>query len=252
MAETTSGLIRTVRVIDKFTTVQPLIDATVAFDKKRWDLEAALVKAKDAKGDTGAIVDDFSGQMWNLLPDAGLLLFIKLDSIKASIRSEYRGKEFLAGVTLSRESVEGLTAVADHMFHIQMRALNALRVKFGEAVKEKVAAAADGKGVEAAVRQTWRDVMFGYIPQIVSEGWEKMREALNNAAFQFTCDFFFQKIWPSVTEPLVKLQEMMPGPLAKLDILSLAQTLVEKLIEKGVNSAFGKMFDKLEKALFAQ
>jgi len=44
----------------------------------------------------------------------------------------------------------------------------------------------------------------------------------------------------------------MPGPLAKLDILGLAQTLVEKIVGKAVNMAMDKILGAVEGFIFKQ
>jgi len=185
--------------------------------------------------------------MWRALPDCGLLLFKELLSVKSRLASSAKFGN------LPQSAMEALSDVTTHMFTIQIRALNALRADFTNKLKAKLAEGnLSEDAVRAAVRMLWRDVLFGLIQVIVSEGWEKTAEGLIGCATQATLGMFFDKVWPEITAPLQALQNMIPPPLAQLDIVSVAQTVVEKIITKGCSIAFEKIFFKLEKALFIQ
>jgi len=235
-----------VRTFKNYTAVDPVLKALEPLDTKRWALEDALIKAKDNKEGLEKTVNDASADMWRTLPDAGLALFKELASIKGRIRNEMRDEP--------REAAEALTAVADHMFHIQMRAINALRAQFTISLKQKLVgeALASAESVALVVRTTWRDILFQLVQIVVKEGWEKMTEALTEAAFQIAMAEFFKTVWEPICKPLQALQDKMPGPLAKLDILGLAQTVAEKIIQKGVTFAMTKILGGVEGFVFKQ
>lgn len=234
-------------VFKEYTTVNPLILASKALDDKRWELEEALVKGKDDKANFEKTVFEASNAMWKTLPDAALLLFKELISIKSRLNSSWNA--------LPRDAQAALSEVSTHMFQIQMRALNALRADFTNKLKAAMADPANSASEEAvrgAVRGLWRDIIFSLTSTIVTEGWVKTAEALIEVAIQNTLDLFFTKVWPVVVEPIKALASMMPGPLAQLDVVALAQTIVEKIITKACTVAFTKIFLKLEGALFKQ
>lgn len=231
----------------EFTTVTPLINASRNLDQKRWDLEDELVKHKDDKAAFEKTINEASAVMWTQLPDAGLSLFKDLLDIKRKLFSYYN--------VLPHDAKLALAEVSTHMFQIQMRALNHLRADFTNKLKAKFADpanAASEDAVRAAVRGLWRDIIFDLISVIVTEGWVKTAEGLIDVAVANTLAYFFEKVWPIVVEPLKALAGLMPGPLQKLDVVALAETVVEKIITKGVVYCFTKIFFKLESAIFKQ
>jgi hypothetical protein len=136
-----------------------------------------------------------------------------------------------------------------------MRALNHLRADFTNKLKDKFADAANLASedtIRAAVRTLWRDIIFQLIAVIVTEGWTQTALGLIEVAVQNCLDFFFKNVWPVVVEPLKALAAMMPGPLQALDVVALAETIVEKIITKGATYTFTKIFLKLESILFKQ
>jgi AcrR family transcriptional regulator len=231
----------------EFTTVNPLIKASKAMDDKRWELEDALVKcAADRDAFTKAI-DESSAEMWKQLPDAGLSLFKDLLDVKRKLFGYYNN--------LPYEAREALAVVSTHMFQIQMRALNALRADFTNRLKAKFADAANLASedtIRATVRTLWRDIIFELILVMSKEGWTQTALGLIEVAVQNTLEYFFTNVWPVVVEPIKALAEMMPGPLAQLDVVALAETVVEKILTKGVTYTFTKVFLKLESILFKQ
>jgi len=235
-----------VRTFKNYTAIDPILKALDPLDKKRWELEDAVIKAKDTKEGVEKAVNDSSAAMWRTLPDAGLALFKELASIKSRIRGEMRDDP--------RDAAEALTAVADHMFTIQMRAINALRADFTIKIKAKLVgdALASAESIATAVRTTWRDLIFQLLLVVMKEGWEHMCAGLTDAAFYLAMDIFYKTVWEPISKPLRALQDKMPGPLAKLDILGLAQTLVEKLITKGVTAAMTKILGAVEGFVFKQ
>jgi len=136
-----------------------------------------------------------------------------------------------------------------------MKALNALRADFTNKLKAKLAepgVLADENSIRTAVRELWRKIMFDLIHALMVEGWDKTANGLIDVAVAATLGFFFETVWPTIAEALGKLQEMMPGPLKQLDVVSVAQQIVEKIITKGAGMAFGKIVIKIEGAVFKQ
>jgi len=238
-----------VHTIRAFTTVGPLINCMKPLDAKRWDLEEALIKSKDNKEAIEKAVNDTSAEMWKCLPDAGLELFHDLCDVRRRLANESYYS------ALPRSAGEALGEVAKHMFGVQMKALNALRADFTNKLKAKLAepgVLADENSIRTAVRELWRKIMFDLIHALMVEGWDKTANGLIDVAVAATLGFFFETVWPTIAEALGKLQEMMPGPLKQLDVVSVAQQIVEKIITKGAGMAFGKIVIKIEGAVFKQ
>jgi len=231
----------------EFTTVNPLINASKHMDDARWALEDALVKCKDDKAAIEKAINDASAAMWKQLPDAGLSLFRDLLDIRRKLHSSYN--------TLPRSALEVFSQVSTHMFQIQMRALNALRADFTNRLKAKMlepGVTADELTIRMNIRPLWRDIIFDLILTMVKEGWLRTAEGLILVATENTLDYFFKNVWSVIVEPIKALANMIPGPLAQLDVVGLAETIVEKIIAKGCMSAFTKIFIKLEQVLFHQ
>jgi len=190
-----------------------------------------------------------SADMWQALPNAGLTLFEEFRRVRKDLWDDLKDQP--------KEALEALDGVCDHLFSVQMRALNALRAEFTIKLRAKLAdpaVRADDKTIVDAARVIFRDTLFDLLQVVVVEAWLSVTGGLLDAANAIAQDKFFSSgVWTAIAAGLEALGNMIPPPLnGKLDLASIAQTVIEKILEKGVTWAFTKIFFKLEGALFKQ
>jgi len=234
----------------RFSTVTPLIEAAKTLEHLRAELVKELAKdSKDFKV-VEAAINKTSGLMWQSLPNAGLSLFSELRRVESDLYGDLKDS--------NDDALRALSNVVSHMYFIQMRALNALRVNFTIKLKAKLqddANRASEAKIGEVVRVTFRDELFVLLDAVVGETWARLVEALTATCVAIAQNkFFTSEVWTAITGGLNALSGKIPdGPLKdKLDLASLAQTVVETILEKGVTKLSLKIFFKLEGAIFKQ
>jgi len=78
--------------------------------------------------------------------------------------------------------------------------------------------------------------------------------ALTTSAKIVVVDKFMDNVWPHISGPLNELAAEMPDALKSfgLDVVSLAETIIELLIGKLVGAVMQKVFLKVEEVVFSQ
>jgi hypothetical protein len=236
------------RTVRQFTTIEPLLKSTVKMFELRSTLEEEIAKNFADKAAAEASVNKISGEMWKCMPQIALTLYKETDDLKKDVTYEFREE--------CDEAVQPLTDVADSLYTLQIRIVNAVRATFTESLKAKIQAgqAADENSARNLVRSEFRDAVFAHLQPLVLEAWSQFAAALNTSAQASVWDSFLKNFWPALEKPLEALQEMIPKPLASagLQIPALAQTICGILLKKGVAAVMTKIFLALEKIMFTQ
>jgi len=235
-----------VRVIKNFSTINEFIAAAEPMLAIRQTLENDLVANKDNKETKEQLISTASSNMWKTLPDACINLFRAIEQVKQRVRSEARSDG------LCEEALDAMEETADHLFEVQMRALNALRVMFTNTLREDIGAAAQDNDIRAAVRNAFRKNLFILANAVTTEAWTKIAEAITEVTRQCVLEVFRKDIAPAIEEPIKALADLMPEPLKQLDVVSLAFSVCDTLITKAVKAAMTKLFLALEAKLFTQ
>jgi hypothetical protein len=243
-------------VIKRFTTIKPLMSAShgvfLAYNTFIQMLKASYGAASfkpDAHVETVApLIETCSQDMWKSFPDAGLLLFSKMDALKAHIKSEFPD--------VCDEALEPLTSCADELYSQQMIALNSMRVEFIKTIKAKLTGDAL-KSFDSAheiVRTAFRDLVFAQIHSLALDGWKKVSCNLIKSAIIQVQKKFEETVWPTIASALEAIQSMIPEQLASigLKIEPMARAVANIILEKGTNWALNKLIIKLELVLFEQ
>jgi len=141
-----------------------------------------------------------------------------------------------------------------HIFEVQVRGFNAIRVLFHRKLKESIGNCGDGDSVKEVARTSLRDAIFEVVQLLAIEHWVKTHEALTEAAKAYVLDRFTWEVWPTIKSGLDTLTSMLPDAVQKagLDIAGLALKVATILINKGVEWGMKKIGLKLEKAIFGQ
>jgi len=207
-----------------------------------------LSQPKATKKAADAAIDTASHEMWKTFPDAGLLMYSKIDKLKDQINSEFRD--------LSDGARKPLTDIADSMYQEQMKALNSLRTQFLLGLKSKLdenALKSESTSMDI-VRASFRDLVFSIIHILVVDSWKGVGENLILSAIVQVQNKFEADIWPAIASGLEEVQKFIPKEVEDLGlkIEPLAKSVAFMLLEKGVRWALTKLVIKLELVLFEQ
>jgi len=237
-----------VGVLKRFTTIKPLMSASAGIFTVRAKLEKDVVAAKGDQKAALAAVETASAEMWKTFPDAGLLLYSKIDKLKAHIDSEFR--------EVSDEAREPLTDIADELYNQQMKALNSLRTQFLLGLKTKL----DENTLKSeeqtldVIRVSFRELVFSIIHILVVDSWKGISDGLIASAIIQVKTKFEADVWPTIASGLEEVQKFIPKEVEDLGlkIEPLAKSVAMILLEKGTRWALTKLIIKLELVLFEQ
>lgn len=147
-----------------------------------------------------------------------------------------------------------LLDLLSHIFEVQVRGFNAIRVLHWRKLREGLADCKDGDAIKALSRTALRDSIFEVVNLLAIEHWTATHEALTEAAKAYVLDRFTNEIWPSIKEGLDALTSLIPEQVvsAGLDIAAIALKIATIIIDKGVEWGMKKVGLKLEAAIFGQ
>lgn len=237
-----------VSVLKRFTTIKPLMAASLSLFNVRAKLEKEVVGAKGDLAAAHKAIETASSDMWASFPDAGLSLYSKIDKLKDHIKSD--------NSDLPDEAVEPLTDICDDLYNQQMKALNSLRTQFIGGLKNKLDAEAL-KSEETTlniIRTSFREIVFSIIHILVVDSWKGIGCALIQSAIVQATNKFEADVWPAIAAGLEEVQKFIPKEVEDLGlkIEPLAKSVAIMLLEKGVRWALNKLVIKLELVLFEQ
>jgi hypothetical protein len=237
-----------VSVLKRFTTIKPLMAASLSLFNVRSKLEKEIVGAKGDQAAAHKAIETASADMWATFPDAGLSLYSKIDKLKDHIKSD--------NSDLPDEAVEPLLDVADELYNQQMKALNSLRTQFIGGLKHKLDAEAL-KSEETTlniIRTSFREIVFSIIHILVVDSWKGIGSSLIQSAIVQATTKFEADVWPAIASGLEEVQKFIPKEVEDLGlkIEPLAKSVAIMLLEKGVRWALNKLVIKLEYVLFEQ
>jgi hypothetical protein len=239
-------------VLKRFTTIKPLMAASGGIFTAYANLETGLASAYSsgtAKAeDVAKVLDTASKEMWESFPDAGLLLFSRMDALKSHITSEFPD--------VCEEAIKPLTDCADELYSQQMKALNMLRTSFIKTCRAKLTGDAL-RNLETAngiTRTVFRDTVFLVIHTLAIDSWKKVTCNLVRSAVIQVQKKFEETVWPSIASALEAIQSLIPEQLVSvgLQIEPLAHTIADMILDKATTWALNKLIIKLELVLFEQ
>jgi len=233
--------------ICEITTLEGFLDAShklAAAVDKHVDAEGAKCAGK--KEETEKFIEGASAALWKALADEAVGLWTKIYSLNSKVESTFASQPL--------EVTAPLVDLLSHIFEVQVRGFNSIRVLYTTKLKESLGGATDHGGVKAASRTALRDAIFETVNILAEEHWVKTHEALTEAAKAYVVSRFTEEIWPTIKEGLDALLELLPDELKSLglDIAGMVLKVAVIIINKGVNWAMTKIGIRLEKAIFEQ
>jgi len=205
-----------------------------------------MVAAAGKKEELEKLADKASSVLWQCLGSQAVGLWTKIYKLNDVINNIFSGQP---------DTVKApLLDLLGHIFEVQVRGFNAIRVLYSRKLKASLGECGDGDAVRECSRTSLRDSIFEVVNLLAIEHWVKTHEALTEAAKAYVLDRFTNEIWPTIKQGLDALQSMLPEAVSKagLDIPGLALKVATLLINKGVEWGMKKVGLKLEKAIFGQ
>jgi len=237
---------RVTNFICEITTLDGFLEAAAKLADAITPLEAEMVSAAGKKDELNKLAEKASSVLWQSLADQAVGLWTKIYNLTSVIESVFEGQP--------DEVKAPLTDLLSHIFEVQVRGFNAIRVLYVNKLKEGLGEASDGDSVKEVSRNALRDAIMEVVNLLAIEHWVKTLEALTEAAKAFVLYKFTEEVWPSIKEGLDALQSMLPEIVseAKLDLAAMALKVATIVINKGVEWGMKKVGLKLEEAIFAQ
>jgi len=237
---------RVTNFITEITTLEGFLEAAHKMAESINPLEAEFVSNVGKKDELHKLADKASRALWQTLADQAVGLFTKIYQLTEKIESVFSGQP--------DEVKAPLIDLLSHIFEVQVRGFNAIRVLYHRKLVATLAEAGDADAIKQASRVALRDAIFETVGLLAQEHWIKTNEALTEAAKAYVLDRFTNEVWPTIASGLDELTSLIPDPLVKagLDISALCLKLATIIINKGVEWGMKKVGLKLEHAIFAQ
>jgi hypothetical protein len=237
---------RVTNFITEITTLDGFLEAAAKLAEAINPLEEEFVKAAGKKDELCKLADKASAALWQALASQAVGLWTKIYKLNDKIESVFSGQP--------EEVKAPLLDLLSHIFEVQVRGFNAIRVLYSRKLKEALPEAKDADGVKEVSRTALRDSIFEVVNLLAIEHWIETHKALTEAAKAYVMDRFVNEIWPSIKEGLDALTSLIPEQVvsAGLDIAALALKIATILINKGVEWGMKKVGLKLEEAIFRQ
>jgi len=232
--------------ICEITTLDGFMEAAHKLAEAVAPLEEEMVAAAGKKDELEKLADKASAVLWQCLGSQAVGLWTKIYKLNDVINNIFSGQP---------DTVKApLLDLLGHIFEVQVRGFNAIRVLYSRKLKASLGECGDGDAVKECSRTSLRDSIFEVVNLLAIEHWVKTHEALTEAAKAYVLDRFINEIWPTIKQGLDALQSMLPEAVSKagLDIPGLALKVATLLINKGVEWGMKKVGLKLEKAIFGQ
>lgn len=184
--------------------------------------------------------------MWKALADEALTVWQKIWSLTDAINSCWSGLP---------EAVTGpWVDLLSHIFELQVKAFNSIRILFVRKLKETLSGCGDADAVTAATRTALRDAIFETITPMIAEQWTCVFETLLTSVKAYLTYRFDQDLWPELKSGLDEIQSLIPEELQTMgvQIVPIAHKLAIVLINVGAKWGVTKVGLLLEKHLFGQ
>jgi len=232
--------------ICEITTLDGFLEAAAKLAEAVTPLEEKMVAAAGKKDELEKLADEAQSVLWQTLGSQAVGLWHKIYKLNEVINSIFSEQPDTVK--------QPLLDLLGHIFEVQVRGFNAIRVLFHRKLKASIGNCGDGDSVKEVARTSLRDAIFEVVQLLAIDHWVKTHEALTEAAKAYVLDRFTYEVWPAIKSGLDVLTSLLPDAVQKagLDIAGLALKVATILINKGVEWGMKKVGLKLEKAIFGQ
>jgi len=152
------------------------------------------------------------------------------------------------------EAKAPLTELLSHIFEVQLRAFNGIRIQYIRNLRESADEIKDADSAVRASRAAFKAAVFPVINLLGYHHWLRATSAFEASVKAIIKNAFDSEVWPSIKSGLDAIQSCIPDELTSmgLKLEPLVRAVVDFLINKALTWAITKVFMALEKALFTQ
>jgi len=234
-------------LILEITTLDGFLEASKVMSAVVDGIEDELKKAAGDKAKIDKAIENGSAALWSKgLAAVGIALFSRIWKLEEKISNVFGAQP--------EEVTQPLLQLLDHIFEVQMRAFNGIRIQYIQNLKESLADAKDADAVQTAARAAFKGAVFPVINLLGYHHWVKAHEALLSTSKALVMNAFNEHIWPTIKQGLDALQKCIPESLTNmgLKLEPLVRAVINFIINKAVEWIMKKVFMKIEEALFTQ
>jgi hypothetical protein len=237
---------RIVNLILELTTLDGFLESSMVFGDVLDGIEDELSKCGDKEKVTKAI-DGASHALWEKgLKKVAMTLWIRI----------FKLQERIAYVmsSLPEEAQAPLVDLLSHLFEVQLRAFNGIRVQYIRNLRESIDEIKDADSAVRVSRAAFKGAVFPVINLLGYHHWIRAHEAFYETAKIIVMHAFNSTVWPAIKAGLDALQSLIPEELGSmgLKLEPLVRAVVDFIINKALTWAMTKIFLAIERALFAQ
>jgi len=236
--------------IYRFNTLRPLLEAVQSLAHVR-DLGEDALSATAGKPE--AVAEAIAAQslaLWDKGLTASVLkLFEDYTQIRTNVKNAYGGDT-------PEKAATAMIDYVDYLFQNHVRALNAVRVRYANLLKEWLAdpaQIASADLIKQHSKNAFRQAFFEVANILVDDFWVKMCDNIVLYACCYAFALFKRNIWNEMKELLDALASVLPDPVAKANV---HEAIICKVIEVGLNKVMTFITTKIliwaEKKLFTQ
>jgi len=152
------------------------------------------------------------------------------------------------------DAITPLTNLLSHIFEVQLRAFNGIRIAYIRNLREGIDEIKDADSAIRVSRASFKAAVFPVINLLGYHHWLRATAAFEVSVKAIVKNAFETEVWPPIKSGLDAIQSCIPDAITSmgLKLEPLVRAVIEFLINKGLSWAMNKVFLSLEKALFAQ
>jgi hypothetical protein len=237
---------RLTNLILELTTLDGFLESSVVFGDVLDGIEEELGKCGDKEKATKAI-DGASHALWEKgLKKVAMTLWTRIFKLQERIASVMS--------SLPDEASAPLVELLSHIFEVQLRAFNGIRVQYIRNLRESIDEIKDADSAVRVSRAAFKGAVFPVINLLGYHHWIRATEAFYETSKIIVMHVFNSTVWPAIKAGLDAIQSLIPEELGSmgLKLEPLVRAVVDFIINKALTWAMNKVFLALERALFSQ
>jgi hypothetical protein len=238
---------RITRLILELTTLDGFLESGAVIGALIDGAEESLGKACADKAKTGEAIDAISHDLWHKgITKVAMALWIRIWKLQEKITSVMS--------SLPEEASTSLVDLLSHIFEVQLRAFNGIRVQYVRNLREGIDEIKDAESAVRVSRASFKGAMFPVINLLGFHHWIRAHKAFELSAKVIVKDVFERTLWGPIKDGLTELESCIPEELKSmgLQLVPLVRAVINFIIDKGLEWAMKKVFIFMERALFTQ
>jgi hypothetical protein len=156
--------------------------------------------------------------------------------------------------SLPEDAITPIDELLGHIFEVQLRAFNGIRVQYINNLRESIDEIKDADSAVRISRAAFKGAVFPVVNLLGFHHWIRAHEAFFLSAKAIVMNAFEEHVWPPIKSGLDALQSCIPEELSSmgLKLEPLVRAVINFIINKALTWAMKKVFLAIERALFTQ